>query len=106
MKNVHKTVLLWYAAQEMFDLVDGLAKIPTTDEEAMKVQLSKIQELMLTDMPMIPLWYNGLWAQFSESAWTGWPTEASANPTLPTTWSGYWQLGGLQTLINLKPAGQ
>jgi peptide/nickel transport system substrate-binding protein len=95
-----------YDSQEMFDLVDGLAKIPTTDEEAMKVQLSKIQELMLTDMPMIPLWYNGLWAQFSESAWTGWPTETSANPTLPTTWSGYWQLGGLQTLINLKPAGQ
>jgi len=95
-----------YDNQEMFDLVDGLARIPTSDEEGMKAQLSKIQKLMLTDMPMIPLWYNGLWAQFSESAWTGWPNETSANPTLPTTWSGYWQLGGLQTLINLKPAGQ
>ena len=95
-----------YDSQEMFDLVDGLARIPTSDEEAMKAQLSKIQKLMLTDLPMIPLWYNGLWAQFSESAWTGWPNETSANPTLPTTWSGYWQLGGLQTLINLKPAGQ
>lgn len=95
-----------YDNQEMFDLVDGLARIPTSDEEGMKAQLSKIQKLMLTDMPMIPLWYNGLWAQFSESVWTGWPNETSANPTLPTTWSGYWQLGGLQTLINLKPAGQ
>jgi peptide/nickel transport system substrate-binding protein len=95
-----------YDSQEMFDLVDGLARIPTSDEEGMKAQLSKIQKLMLTDLPVIPLWYNGLWAQFSESTWTGWPNETSANPTLPTTWSGYWQLGGLQTLINLKPAGQ
>jgi peptide/nickel transport system substrate-binding protein len=55
-------------------------------------------------MPMIPLLYNGLWAQWNNSTWTNWPTEASDTPkTLPTTWSGYWQLGGLQTLINLKP---
>ena len=93
-----------YDSQEMFDLVDGLARIPTSDEEGMKAQLSKIQKLMLTDLPMIPLWYNGLWAQFSTSTWTNWPTETSANQTLPTTWSGYWQLGGLMTLINLKPA--
>lgn len=92
--------------QEMFDLVDGLARIPTSDEAGMKAQLSKIDKLMLTEMPMIPLWYNGLWAQFSTATWTNWPTETSENPTLPTTWSGYWQLGGLQTLINLKPAGE
>lgn len=92
--------------QEMFDLVDGLARIPTSDEAGMKAQLSKIEKLMLTELPMIPLWYNGLWAQFSTATWTNWPTETSENPTLPTTWSGYWQLGGLQTLINLKPAGE
>ncbi|HQF62021.1 MAG TPA: ABC transporter substrate-binding protein [Anaerolineaceae bacterium] len=93
-----------YDNQEMFDLVDALAAIPTTDEAAMKEACAQIQTLMLTDMPMIPLWYNGLWAQFSTSTWTNWPTETSANQTLPTTWSGYWQLGGLMTLINLKPA--
>jgi peptide/nickel transport system substrate-binding protein len=93
-----------YNNQQMFDLVDELAKVPTTDEARMKEVCSEIQTMMLTDMPMIPLWYNGLWAQFSTSTWTNWPSEASANPTLPTPWSGYWQLGGLQTLINLKPA--
>jgi peptide/nickel transport system substrate-binding protein len=92
-----------YESQEMFDLVDALARIPVTDEAGMQAACSAIQELMLTDMPMIPLWYNGLWAQFSSAVWTGWPTEASAAPTLPTTWSGYWQLGGLMTLINLEP---
>jgi len=89
--------------QEMFDLVDGLARVPMSDVAGMQAACSAIQELMLTEVPMIPLWYNGLWAQFSNAVWTNWPTEDSASPTLPTTWSGYWQLGGLQTLINLEP---
>jgi peptide/nickel transport system substrate-binding protein len=92
-----------YDNQKMFDLVDALAKVKVTDEAGMKAACSQIQTLMLTDMPMIPLWYNGLWAQWSTSTWTNWPTEKSTAPTLPTTWSGYWQLGGLMTLINLKP---
>lgn len=92
-----------YENQKLFDLVDALAKVPMSDEAGMKAACSKIQEAMLTEMPMIPLWYNGLWAQWSNASWTEWPTEKSAKPTLPTTWSGYWQLGGLQTLINLKP---
>ncbi len=91
-----------YDDQEMFDLVDALARVPMSDPEGMKAATSAIQEKMLTEMPMIPLWYNGLWAQFSSAVWTNWPTEGVT--TLPSTWSGYWQLGGLQTLINLKPA--
>jgi len=94
-----------YDNKEMFDLVDALAKVPVTDEVGMKAACSKIQELMLTDMPMIPLWYNGLWAQWNDSIWTNWPSEAPDAPKiLPSTWSGYWQMGGLMTLINLKPA--
>lgn len=94
-----------YDNQQMFDLVDALAKVPSTDEAGMKAACSDIQELMLTDVPMIPLWYNGLWSQYSNSVWTNWPSDGTGAPkTLPTTWSGYWQLGGLQTLINLKPA--
>jgi peptide/nickel transport system substrate-binding protein len=93
-----------YDNQAMFDLVDGLAKVKFSDTAGMQAACSAIQKLMLTDMPMIPLWYNGMWAQFSTSTWTNWPTSAEGTPkTLPTTWSGYWQLGGLNTLINLQP---
>jgi len=92
-----------YDDQEMFDLVDALARVPADDVAGMQAATSAIQEKMLTDVPMIPLWYNGLWAQYSNAHWTNWPAEASDSPTLPTTWSGYWQLGGLQTLINLEP---
>jgi peptide/nickel transport system substrate-binding protein len=92
-----------YENQDIFDLVDALARVPMSDEQGMKDACSNIQEAMLTEMPMIPLWYNGMWAQWSTSTWTNWPTEKSPKPTTPTTWSGYWQLGSLQTLIDLKP---
>ena len=94
-----------YDNQEIFDLVDALAAIPTTDLAGMQAVCSQIQTIMLTEVPMIPLWYNGLWAQFSDAVWTNWPTEAANDPArLPTTWSGYWQLGGLLTLIELELA--
>jgi peptide/nickel transport system substrate-binding protein len=93
-----------YDDQEMFDLVDNLARVPMSDPEGMKAATSAIQEKMLTEMPVIPLWYNGLWAQFNESTWAGFPTEPAT--TLPSTWSGYWQLGGLETLIHLQPAAE
>jgi len=92
-----------YDNQQMFDLVDALAAVPADDEEGMKAACSQIQKLMLTDMPMIPLWYNGLWAQFSTSTWTNWPMDGSGSSALPSTWSGYWQMGGLLTLIELEP---
>jgi len=95
-----------YENQELFDLVDALAKVPTSDEEAMKAACADIQRVMLTEVPMIPLWYNGLWAQWTETNWVGWPTEATGSSNLPSTWSGYWQIGGLQTFLELTPAGQ
>jgi peptide/nickel transport system substrate-binding protein len=90
--------------QEMFDLVDNLARVPMDDEEGMKAACSAIQELLLTELPMIPLWYNGLWAQYSEAVWTNWPTEDNNTPSrLPCTWHPYFVMGGLQTLIELEP---
>lgn len=92
-----------YENKAVFDAVDALAKVPFSDTAGMKAACSKIQESMLADVPMIPLWYNGMWGQWSNASWTNWPDEKSSKPTLPCTWNGYWQLGGLQTLINLKP---
>jgi peptide/nickel transport system substrate-binding protein len=89
----------------VFDLVDALAAVPVDDIAGMQAACSAIQEVMLTDVPMIPLWYNGAWAQFSDSAWTNWPTEADDTPNYPpVTWNGYWQTGGLLMLIGLEPA--
>jgi peptide/nickel transport system substrate-binding protein len=90
-----------YNNQKLFDLVDKLAATP--DEKGMKPVCKQIQEILLTEMPMIPLWYNGLWAQVSTSVWTNWPASYKSAPkTLPCTWAGYWQLGGLLTICNIQ----
>ena len=93
-----------YENETIFNLVDELAKIKMSDEAAMQAKCAEIEKIMLEEVPMIPLWYNGLWAQYSNTVWTNWPSAADDTPnTLPTTWSGYWQLGGLVTLINIEP---
>ena len=96
-----------YNNQAMFDAVDALGRVQSSDTAGMKAAVSKIQTIMLTDYPVIPLWYNGAWAQWTSgptAVWTGFPTSTSSKPTYPITWNGYWQTGGLQTLVNLKPA--
>jgi peptide/nickel transport system substrate-binding protein len=40
-----------YDNQTMFDLVDALAKVQSTDEEGMKAACAQIQELMLQTCP-------------------------------------------------------
>ena len=96
-----------YDNPAVFDLVDQLAHVPSDDVAGMQALTGQIQQVMLTDMPVIPLWYNGLWSQYSNAVWTNWPAQDGSAQTLPTTWSGYWQLGGLMTLINLQSvAGQ
>ena len=59
-------------------------------------------------MPVIPLWYNGLWSQVSNVVWTGLAVRRTGNHVLPVTWNGYWQMGGIQMLDALtqpEPAG-
>ncbi len=96
-----------YNNQAMFDAVDALGRVQASDTAGIKAAVSKIQTIMLTDYPVIPLWYNGAWAQWTvgpTAVWTGFPGSTAANSTYPITWNGYWQTGGLQTLINLKLA--
>ena len=94
-----------YDNEEIFGLVDALAAIKTTDIAGMKAACADIQEIMLEEVPMIPLWYNGMWAQYSNAVWTNWPVDGDNTPSrLPTTWSGYWQLGGLMMLCELELA--
>jgi peptide/nickel transport system substrate-binding protein len=94
-----------YNNQAMFAAVDALGKVKATDTAGMKAAVSTIQTLMLTDMPVIPLWYNGAWAQWptaTTAIWQGFSTETSAKQAYPITWNGFWQTGGLQTLINIS----
>lgn len=92
-----------YNNPAMFALLDQLAATPAWDVAAVQAVCSQIQTILLTDLPLIPLWYNGLWSQYREDVWTNWPTAEETTPHwLPCSWAGYWQMGGLHTLCGLK----
>ena len=85
-------------------LVQQLDKTQVTDVATMQSIMSKLQTIQLTNEPVIPMWYNGLWSQVNNSVWTNWPCAAdTCNHSLPSTWNGYWQMGAVNMLTQLKP---
>ena len=57
-----------------------------------------------TDLPIVPLWYNGAWAQFSAANWTGWPGSGDKQGhNFPVTWNGYWNMTAILMLTQLTP---
>jgi peptide/nickel transport system substrate-binding protein len=55
-------------------------------------------------MPLIPLWYNGAWSQYSNDYWTNWPSSEEGNHYFPVSWRGYWNMTGILMLCDLEPA--
>jgi peptide/nickel transport system substrate-binding protein len=88
-----------------FALVTKLDQTQTTDLAGMQAVVSQLQTIQLKTLPMIPLWYNGAWAQFSTANWTNWPGSAdNQNHYFPVTWNGYWNMTSILMLTQLKPA--
>ena len=54
-----------YENPDAWALVQKLDKTAVTDVPAMQAITSQLQTIQLTDEPLIPMWYNGLWAQVS-----------------------------------------
>lgn len=98
-----------YENVEAFDLVNELDQCKLGDDACIKAVASKLQKITLTDIPTLPLWYNGLWSQTTSTVWTNWPSGAekdgkpATNHYLPATWRGYWNLSGIQMLLDLQP---
>lgn len=91
-----------YFNPEVQRIMQQILVTPMDDEETLRQLYRQLQEIFLRDLPYIPLWYNGFWFQASTQYWIGWPSED--NPYgVPVTWPGNWQLGGVLTLLNLKP---
>jgi peptide/nickel transport system substrate-binding protein len=93
-----------YENQQGWNLVNQLNSTKIDDVDGMKAITSQLQRIQLTEEPVIPLWYNGLWAQYSNSVWTNWPSADSGPKVLPTMWHGYPQMGSITMLAELKPA--
>jgi peptide/nickel transport system substrate-binding protein len=91
-----------YENADAWKLVQQLDRTPVDKVDEMKAITSQLQKIQLTDMPVIPLWYNGMWSQVSNVVWTGWPSD-EGNHVLPATWNGYWQMGAIKMLTQLQP---
>ncbi|GGS68065.1 ABC transporter substrate-binding protein [Planobispora rosea] len=93
-----------YENKELWKLVQQLDQVKTDDVEGMKKAISEIQKIHLEELPIIPLWYNGLWSQVSNTTWKNWPSSVGNAPkTAPTMWRNWMELGGFETLTQLQP---
>lgn len=93
-----------YESQRAWDLTNQLDSTKVDDLDGMKAITSQLQRLQLTEMPAIPLWYNGLWSQYSNAVWTNWPSADGSSKYVPSTWRGYLQRGAIKILAELQPA--
>jgi peptide/nickel transport system substrate-binding protein len=78
-------------------------KLKSSNVVAAKKVHSQIQKYILEYLPAIPLWYNGMWAQYNTSVWTNFPTATGKGlQNTPSTWNGYLNMTGVDALANLK----
>ncbi|WP_026116730.1 ABC transporter substrate-binding protein [Nocardiopsis valliformis] len=92
-----------YENEEAWALVEELAAVPADDVAAAAEVTSQIQEIQLAELPAIPLWYNGLWSQQTNSTWTNWPSE-QGTAGYATMWDGWFELGAIRTLAEIELA--
>jgi peptide/nickel transport system substrate-binding protein len=93
-----------YENKAAWDLVQKLSRTKT-DDPAYKTTIAELQKIHLTEMPVIPLWYNGMWSQANNTVWTNWPSAEPGTPkSFPTTWNNLWEMGGILTLTQIKLA--
>jgi peptide/nickel transport system substrate-binding protein len=94
-----------YSNALAWKLTQKLDKTPPTNQAAMKSVMAQLQKIQLQDLPLIPLWYNGVWAQWNTGHWKNWASSSGSGlQNLPAFWRGYFQMGGIQMLSKLKAA--
>ncbi|MEM4872262.1 MAG: ABC transporter substrate-binding protein [Thermofilaceae archaeon] len=62
-----------YTKKDAIPLIDAAAR--ETDPAKLAAIYSKLQEMALTDLPGIPLFYGAAWYAFNYEIWDGWPAE-------------------------------
>lgn len=91
------------AGPKPWALTLALNKVPTSNVAKAKKLHSQIQKFILEELPAIPLWYNGLWAQYNTSVWTNFSSATGAGlQTTPAMWNGYLNMTGIEALARLK----
>jgi peptide/nickel transport system substrate-binding protein len=96
-----------YKNNTAWKLVLKLDRTPPTKKgrkTAMKLE-KKLQKIMLTQLPIIPMWYNGIWSQTQSKHWKNWPTSKKKKMHyIACMWAGYLNMTGIDTITHVKPA--
>ena len=90
-----------FSSARSWTLTQQLNKIPSSNAKKAKGIHSQLQKVILEQLPAIPLWYNGMWAQYNTSVWTNFPS-STGNQATPSTWNGYLNMTGIDALAKLK----
>lgn len=69
------------------------------DEDEQKEIVDQLQQIVYDEVPVVTMFYGGLWALYSDKNFTGWPSED--NPYAPPT---TWNSSMLLVVTNLKKA--
>ncbi len=85
-----------YENDEIIDLLDSA--VSTLDPEVRKNAYYKIQEIILRDMPSVPVFYTAHWYEYSEKYWINWPSENNPYWFRPSPW----HLNTLPTLFGIS----
>lgn len=93
-----------YENNAAWTAVQKLDKTPLNKTAARKALMRQLQDILLTDVPNIALWYNGVWAQMQSKYWTNWPADGTARKYVPCMWRGYLQMTGIDTITHVKAA--
>jgi peptide/nickel transport system substrate-binding protein len=83
----------WNLVQEL----NATAMSATSTRQGIFNQLETIE---LQNLPEIPVWYNGAWAQYSSTNWKNWPHSGTkTDQYTPVMWGGW--LGQMTTVLAL-----
>ena len=83
-------------------LTQKLDKTPPSDTKTIASLNNQLQTILMKDLPLIPLWYNGIWAQMTSKYWTNWPAANTDRQFVPVMWNGYLQMTGIDAITHLK----
>ena len=92
-----------YSNPTAWALVQKLDATPPQNTAAIQEINSKLETIEMQQLPMIPLWYNGQWAQFVSKYWTNWPSSTTTRQYTPVMWNGYLQMTGIDVITHLAP---
>ena len=87
-------------------LSSKLDRTSPTNTAVVKKLNDQLQTILMKDLPLIPLWYNGIWSQMTTQYWKNWPQANTPRQYVPVMWRGYLQMTGIDTITHLVKAGK